>query len=165
MTRWTVCLLLVLFAGSASAQGWNLTITGKVDSSFDITPAGFASLPHATVTGMDHQGHRNRYSGVPLSSLLHIARVPQGDSLRGRRLLLFVQAEALDGYRVIFALPEADTAFTDNCILVADSKNGAPLDAKEGPLQVIVPGEKMHARWIRQLRTLRIRDAAALREN
>ena len=70
--------------------------------------------------------------------------------------MLYVQAEALDGYKVVYALPEIDTSFTDKTILVADRKNDGPLDAKEAPLQIIIPAEKQHTRWVRQLCALKI---------
>jgi hypothetical protein len=33
---------------------------------------------------------------------------------------------------------------------------GQPLDARVGPFQIVVPGEKKHARWVRQVTGLRI---------
>ena len=68
-----------------------------------------------------------------------------------------VGAEAPDGYRAVFALPEADTSFATRTILVSDRRDGAPTLAWMGPLQVVVPGEKEYARWVRQVRTLRVR--------
>ncbi len=41
---------------------------------------------------------------------------------------------------------EVDPAFNDRVIILADTRNRKPLDAKSGPLQIIVAGEKMHAR-------------------
>jgi hypothetical protein len=34
--------------------------------------------------------------------------------------------------------------------LLADRRDDKPLSGQAGPLQVIVPGEKKHARWVRQ---------------
>lgn len=151
-----IIFLSVLFSYSGIAQDWTLTVTGKIDSPIDLTPKDFASLPHLKVSGTDHNGNRNEYDGVPLYTILQKAGVPSGDSLHGKKMLLYLQAEALDGYKVVYALQEVDTAFTDNTIIVADKKNNELLDSKEGPLQIIVPKEKKHSRWIRQLRTLRI---------
>jgi hypothetical protein len=47
--------------------------------------------------------------------------------------------------------PELAPSFTDRTILLADRRDGKPLSDREGPLQVIVPGEKKHARWVRQV--------------
>ncbi len=35
-------------------------------------------------------------------------------------------------------------------------RDGKPLGAREGPYQIVVPGEKKHARWVRQVVGLRI---------
>jgi hypothetical protein len=43
-------------------------------------------------------------------------------------------AEAEDGYKVVFALAELDPEFNDSEIIVADTVDGAPIDAKCGPL-------------------------------
>jgi hypothetical protein len=64
--------------------------------------------------------------------------------------------EAADGYRVLFALPEIDPAFTDKRVVLAFLKDGKPLDAKEGPYRIVVPDEKRMARWVRQVTTLKI---------
>jgi hypothetical protein len=64
--------------------------------------------------------------------------------------------EAADGYRVLFALPELDPAFTDRVIILADRADGDPLDNKEGPFRVVIPGEKRMARSARQVTTLKV---------
>ncbi len=150
-------LLLAIFSNAhLFAQDWTLQLTGEMKNPQTLTPKDFSSFPRTTVFGIDHDGKRNEYEGVSLYNLLAKGGVPTGDSLHGKNLLLYLQAEALDGYKVIYALPEIDTLFTNNTILVADKKNGAMLDSKEGPLQIIVPAEKKHSRWIRQLKTLNI---------
>ena len=68
-----------------------------------------------------------------------------------------VVIEAVDGYRVVFSLAELDPALTDRIILVADSKDGQPLPSREGPFRIIVPGEKIPARWVRQVKTVTVR--------
>jgi hypothetical protein len=35
--------------------------------------------------------------------------------------------------------------------MIADRRNGEALAEKEGPLRIVVPGEKRQARWVRQL--------------
>ena len=68
----------------------------------------------------------------------------------------YLLVEAADGYRVVFALPELDPAFTDRVILLADRADGHPLDNKEGPFHIVVPGEKRMARWVRQVTSLKV---------
>ena len=70
-------------------------------------------------------------------------------------------ADALtaDGYRAVFALPELDPAYTDRVVFLADRKDGAKIGASEGPLRIVVPGEKRQARWVRQVISLIIKRA------
>jgi hypothetical protein len=39
---------------------------------------------------------------------------------------------------------------------LVDRCDGKPLSAQEGPLRIVVPGEKRHSRWVRQVVALRI---------
>ncbi len=71
-------------------------------------------------------------------------------------MALYLVVEAADGYRAVFALSELDPAFTDRVILLADRRDGQPISTRDGPLQVVVPGEKKHARWVRQVIRLKI---------
>jgi hypothetical protein len=116
---------------------------------FPITPALLAGLPRTTVTVTEeHGGGTATYGGVALSAILARENVPQGKALRGAMLGQVAVVVASDGYRVAFAFPELDPAFTDRVVLLADTRNGAPLDPKIGPYRIVVPDEKREARWI-----------------
>jgi hypothetical protein len=67
-----------------------------------------------------------------------------------------VLVESADGGQVVFALPELDASFSDKIVLLAVAKNGKPLPTGEGPFRIIVPDEKKHARWVRQVTALRL---------
>jgi DMSO/TMAO reductase YedYZ molybdopterin-dependent catalytic subunit len=68
----------------------------------------------------------------------------------------YVQADASDGYRAIFSLPELDADFQDSEVIVADTMNGAPLDEKTGPFRIVAPHDKRPARWIRMLQSITV---------
>lgn len=91
-----------------------------------------------------------------MSDVLKMAGIPTGESLRGKQLVKYLLVDARDGYQVVFALAELDSAFTDREVLLADRRDGNPLSAEEGPLRIVVVGEKRAARWVRQVRELRI---------
>ena len=93
---------------------------------------------------------------MPLVEVLRSAGVKFGHDLRGPALATYLVVEAADGYRAVFALPELDPASTDRVILLADRRDGKPIDAKDGPLRVIVPGEKRHSRWVKQVIALKV---------
>jgi hypothetical protein len=86
--------------------------------------------------------------------------VPLGEQLCGDRLALYVVVEALDRYRVVFALPELDAAFSDRRVLLADRRDEQPLPAAEGPLRLVIPDEQRRARWVRQVIAIYIRRAS-----
>ena len=72
--------------------------------------------------------------------------------------------DARDEYRAVFALPEFDADFTDRIIILAYERDGMPLDEKTGPLQIIVPGEKKHERWVRMVKEIRVSDSAWIKD-
>jgi len=93
--------------------------------------------------------------------LLDKVGVPQGDKVRGKWIGSFVAVDALDDYRAVFGLAELDPAFNDRTIILADLRNGQPLDKKHGPFQIIAPGDKRQARWVWGVREIRVIDSRA----
>ena len=104
----------------------------------------------------DHDGRLTTNEGVPLAELLRAAGAPIGEKLRGANMASYIVAEAKDGYRVVFALPELDAAFTDSKVLVAYAANGRPLSDGQGPFRIVAPQEKKPARWIRMLQRIEV---------
>lgn len=147
----TACSLLCVVAGLAAQT---LQIINAEGHSTTVSAAQIANSPHVTVNVKDHDVPA-QFEGVPLATLLSSAGVPLGDTLRGPRLTEVLIVEAADGYKVVFALAEIDPAFATREIILADKRNGKPLDAKEGPFRIVAPGDKRPARWVRQVTTLR----------
>jgi glucose/arabinose dehydrogenase len=136
-----------------------LTVTNAAGKSATVSPDLWKKLPRRQVQVKDPAGKAATYEGVPLAELLKPAGVKLGKELRGPLMANFLLVEAADGYRVVFALPEVDPHRTDNVILLADRRDGKALDAKEGPYRVIVPHERTHSRWVRQVTRLVIQSA------
>jgi DMSO/TMAO reductase YedYZ molybdopterin-dependent catalytic subunit len=133
-----------------------LSIAGEVPSPVKLTSAEFAKLPRQSVRAKDHSGKESDFEGVALVDVLKQAGVKFGSDLRGPALAQYLVVEAADGYRAVFALPELDPTCTDRVILLADRRDGKPLAASEGSFRVVVPGEKRHARWVRQVIALKV---------
>lgn len=155
-----VLLLAVTVASSAEAQSPEpapvLELVSVTGDSIRISAADWARLPRETVQASDpggagHAPIRGEYAGVPVRALLTLAGVPEGPAVRGGALRLYVVAEASDGYRVVFSLPELDPGFTDAPVIVADQLGGEALDAHQGPLRIVAPREKRPGRWVRNL--------------
>jgi DMSO/TMAO reductase YedYZ molybdopterin-dependent catalytic subunit len=133
-----------------------LEVVGEVSRPLSFSVDDFAKLPRQSVRATGHDKIESVYQGVSLGEILVRSGAASGSELRGKALSLYVVVEASDGYRAVFALPELDAAFSDRVILVADRRDERPLDAHNGPLQIVVPGEKRHGRWVRQVVRLRI---------
>jgi hypothetical protein len=144
---------LLFFVPAVSAQ--TLQIVDAEGHSSTLTPAQIAASPHLAVTAQDHDGVAH-FEGVSVAALLSGAGIPLGDKLRGPRMTEVLLVEAADGYKVVFALAELDPAFATLEIILADKRDGKPLDAKEGPFRIVAPGDKRPARWVRQATALKV---------
>jgi hypothetical protein len=145
------CFLLAL----PGLMAQTLQVVNGEGHSATITAAQIAALPHVTVNVRDHDKDA-RFEGVPLATVLSMTGIQLGESLRGPRMTEMLLVEAGDGYKVVFALAEIDPAFATKEIILADKRDGKPLDAKEGPLRIVAPGEKRPARWVRQVIALKL---------
>jgi len=58
--------------------------------------------------------------------------------------------------RLCFPLAELDPDFSDRQIILADKRDGKPLDDKQGPWRIVAPGDKRPARWIRQVPAIKV---------
>jgi len=139
-----------------SADPGRLAITGAVERPLNLQISDLEKMPHVSVEVKDHDGRLTTYEGVPLAELLRAAGAPIGEKLRGANMASYIVAEAKDGYRVVFALPELDAAFTDSKVLVAYAVNGKPLPDGQGPFRIVAPQEKKPARWIRMLQRIEV---------
>jgi len=162
-----ICICLALLNLSAQSFAQNptapkpvLTIGGEVPHPLQFTAAEFAKLPHRTVKAFNgHEKKDETYEGVLLRDLLTQAGVAAGENLRGRDVAKYVEIEAADGYKAVFALAEFDPSFQDSEIIVADSMNGAPLGEGQGPLKIVAPHDKRPGRWIRMAIHVDVRQA------
>ena len=145
-------LLAVTFSGFS--QG--VTISGDGITPLTITKAMFADMKQVVIMAKAHDEKVHRYSGVPLTDILAKAGLAQGDSAKKRTILTYVEVTAADNYKAIYTLPEIDPLFASRVIILADRADKKPLPAEYGPFQIIVPGEKKHARWMRQVTSIRV---------
>lgn len=159
-----VTAALALFAPFCSALAQNasaqdITVTRGNNPAQVIHHADWSAFRRIETMQKDRDGTGHVYSGVAVSDLLQKAGVPMGKALRGESMSQYLLVKAADGYRVLFALPELDSAFAEKTILLVDTVDGKPLPEAKGPFRIVVPGEKKPARWIYQVRTLAVRFA------
>jgi hypothetical protein len=152
-TAQLLALAAICLPASAAAQS-SIQVVGLDGQHHDIS---FDSLSRVSVATADAAGIKTTHEGVALRDVLIKAGVPMGAALRGKALAQVVLATAADGYQVAYAIAELDPEFNDQVIVIADRRNGQPLLPDSGPLQIIVPQDKRAARWVRQVKTLEVR--------
>lgn len=161
LSRSIILLILVLLCARAivcaqESPAIALQVIGDVPIHLDLSMADVAAYHRRTIRVTDDKGTQAEYEGAAVAEILEKAGAPLGKELKGPNLAVCLVARAPDGYHVLFSLAEFDPAFSDRFILLADHSDGKPLDNREGPLRIIVPGDKRHARWIRGVTELEI---------
>jgi hypothetical protein len=135
-----------------SARGFHEDMTLK--------GADLKALPRTTITvHNEHAKADETYTGVRVADLLAKMNAPFGKDLRGVALANYLVATGSDGYVAVIALAEADPSFHSGEVIVADTLNGQPLDAKSGPFKLVVTEDKRPARWVRNLVSLELKSA------
>jgi hypothetical protein len=142
-----------------------LVLRGPTNKTVRLTQSEFKKLPRTEVEVVDNKGAKARYSGVAVRELLDKIDVPKGEGLRGEWMRAFLSVAASDDYFAVFALPELDSAFTDRKVILADTCDGQPLPKRKGPFQIIVPGEKRHARWVFKVKELHVVDGLSVQKD
>jgi DMSO/TMAO reductase YedYZ molybdopterin-dependent catalytic subunit len=143
----------VAAAGPSSSA---LLVTGAVAQDLKLSLDDLKRMPRKSVSTMDRDDQMHQYDGVPIGALLAKAGVPQGATLRGKSMALTVVAEGSDGSKAVFSVAELDDDFAAETVLIVDSSDGQPLGADQGPLRLVVPGDKRQARSIRMLKSLTV---------
>jgi len=149
--------LIVALAAPAEGQApASLQLVGEAGTTTEVTLDSLRRMPQVELRGQIHDGPALVFRGPALDAILAIAGAPQGHDLRGQALRLVVLAEARDGYAVVYSLAELSPDLGSRRGIVAIEQDGQPLGEKDGPMRIVLEGEKRPARWIRQLERLRI---------
>lgn len=146
---------------SSPESDYQLAINGEVPTPIMAGASDLSKLKSYSVKAKDHDGKTSTYKGPLLVDVLKLSGMTFGESVRGPRLATYLLVTCRDNYKVILALPEFDPAFTDKLVIVAGLKDGKPLSETEGPLRLIIQGEKRQARWARQMAALTIVNSGA----
>lgn len=117
---------------------------GKSPVTLDET--ALAAMPRTTVQAGAHGDAPSAWEGVALVEILRAEGAPLGKALRGDALADYVRVTATDGYQVVFGLGELDADLGAAKVVLVDRHEGKPLDEKDGPLRLVVPGDQRPAR-------------------
>jgi Oxidoreductase molybdopterin binding domain len=154
-----LALLLCLFCHLGFCQSpARIFVAGiGIGKSGDFAPSNseLALLQQRTNRAIDH-GTPVTFQGVLLTDVLANVATPTGEKFHSTAASYYLVAEGRDGYRAVFAWTELDPSFQDKAVYVVTKRNGKPLSDDDGPFELVVPGEKGNARWVRQLSALRV---------
>ncbi|RYD77975.1 MAG: molybdopterin-binding protein [Sphingobacteriales bacterium] len=164
MKKYTSAIILFLFltAGKVSSlnaqekQLASIKISGAVEKPITISAADLNKMPRIDVSRIDKNDKAHQFSGVLLSVLLTNSGANTEKALHGENLTKYVVVEAVDGYKVVFSLAELDQDFSDNKIVLADTMDSAALAVGDGPFKIIVQNDKRPARYIKQVKSIRV---------
>ena len=148
-------LCLAISSATSEPQA-SIKVTGLAPHPLSLTVESIAAMPHVTLTTKDRSGKELTYSGVSVRAILDQAGVPSTTQMRNGAVALALVVEATDGYRAVFSLTEIDAQSPDRPVLLADQRDGKPLNAQEGPFRLIAPQDQRPTRWVRQVTALRI---------
>src|SRR5262245_23228491 len=142
-------------AGPPTTPASPLAVVGDVSTTLSLALDDLKSLPRTRVE-VKEDGRTLAYEGVLVAEILKRAGVPLGPDLRGSAVATYILASATDGYQVVFSIGELDPAMTSNEIIIADTLDGSPLAARQGPLRIVAPRDARGARSIRMLTRLEV---------
>ncbi|MBV9848286.1 MAG: molybdopterin-dependent oxidoreductase [Armatimonadetes bacterium] len=161
-------LLAVLAAPPAGAAGAFTDASGTFSVTGAVIRAGAWSVPRLchdlagdvrtvryTLKGSHHVAHC-----VPLLAVLLAAGPRINPQIKHHILQFVVIARGKDGYAVAFSLAEMQSMFGHEAVWVAWDRDGEPLSADEGPVELLVPGDVKAARWVHGLAALTVVDEA-----
>lgn len=133
-----------------------LVVRGAVQEPLTLTLSNLLTLPRVSVMTRDKDGAEIAFEGVALHELISRAKPMLTEKCCSNAVNTVIVIRAADNYQALFSLPELDPKFSDRQILLADRRAGKPLNPAQGPLQLVVPDEKAHARWVRQVTLIEV---------
>lgn len=159
--KYVLCFLIIPFllllnscGESTNAQSGvipSISFSGELPSPFELSMEELKAMPQSDVSVKDRDEEVHSFQGVLLIDLLKKAGLEFGKGIKGKAQAQYLLVEAADDYKVIFSLPEIDPEFSGKQILLAHSRDGIPLEEGVGPFRFVVPEEKLHARWVRDV--------------
>lgn len=165
--RRLACALFVaaLLARPVTAQTNNgvLAVRGSVERPLILALPDLQAMPRVKVTVREKDGTEATFEGVSLYEVISRAKLRLSDKCCSNAINTVVIVKAADKYQALFSLPELDPKFDNRQVVLADTREGRPLSPTQGPLQIIVPDDKVHARWVRQANLIEVLPIGDLR--
>ncbi len=155
LLRPTLALAQPPVGAPAVAAPTALAVAGAVTTPLTLSAADLKAMPRTKIEAQD-DNRTVTYEGVLVGEILKRAGATVGEALRGDAIASYVVAHAADGYRAVYALAELDNAFVASDVIVADTIDGKPLFAYQGPWRLVAPRDLRGARSVRWLDRLEV---------
>lgn len=146
---------------TASASGGYaaaIHVAGLVGHPMTLNVAQLRKMPAATVTATLRSDTTvlgtATYTGILLDDVVQTAAPITNTSFKNDLLRQFVTVGASDGYEVTLSLAEILPQFGHEHVLLAYARNGRPLSRDEGAVELIVPGDTLAGRDVRNVSTI-----------
>jgi DMSO/TMAO reductase YedYZ molybdopterin-dependent catalytic subunit len=156
LTTIAALIFCSVLLSAQTVQDLKLVVTGDVPTPLTLSATDLAAMPRESVEVADPDGGKTTYEGVPLQEILKKAGIAFGRQMRGKDLAGYVLASAKDGYEIVFSLGELDPDLGGTRALVADKRDSKPLFQYQGPVRLVLPGDKAGARSVRMLEKLEV---------
>ena len=164
----SVCLSRVSWAAPPSgttptngiAPPSGVAVGGDVEKSESWTLARVQKLAPAQTITTTLKGQPYTATGIPLRALLEAASPKFPAQTKHPEARFIVLASGKDGYTVAFSWPDLMSDVGDQEVFLTWDANGKALPAEEGPMRLIVPGDKKPMRWVYSLVSVQVFDGA-----
>lgn len=158
LASWCLLIAFVVSGQASTQQKHDGALTIRADGKERVfSLADLAKLPtHELQVTAESSNTPVTVSGVLLWDLLQAAGVPAAEASGRQRGVMLLKLTGADGQNAVLALVEVDPGFSSRPVLVANRRNGQPLDTVEGPWRVFIPSDIRHARWIRGLVSIEV---------
>jgi DMSO/TMAO reductase YedYZ molybdopterin-dependent catalytic subunit len=143
-------ILAIQPALAEDAMDQSVMIAGQIKNARQLTVDDLRKMPATTVSVSFVTGHgpvTGTFSGVLLWTLLSDAVLVDGPG-KGAALRHVIAITGQDGYSVALSFGELSPDFEGKSVILALTKDGKPLDPKEG-IRLVVPGDKHAGRSVR----------------
>lgn len=150
--RWLFMLCLICFVAPMALAAEVLEVILPDGQARAFSREDLAALPQVEIArpGGDAAAARV-YGGPSLDSLLAKAGVAIGDKMKGEELRYVVTATGADGFSAVLSLAEVESSIAEGKVLVALTRDRAPLAEGEGPLRLIVEKDRRPVRAVKNL--------------
>ncbi|WP_225896892.1 molybdopterin-binding oxidoreductase [Brevundimonas goettingensis] len=150
-----LALVAACFALAGPAAAQSVALRGADGGVTTLEAPELAALPRVSIP-LTIYGEAHVFEGPLLIDVLTATGIQTGAALRGPALAQAVVVRAADGYAVVFGLAELDPGTRPNRIILADTVDGAPLKAGDGPFRLVAEGDLRPARSVRQVTAVEV---------